>query len=65
MDYCRWCFEHFFFVQRCGGGFNCCSGALPVATDNCDADVTNIVKIAGAFVPELVKEQGHILIHGR
>ena len=24
---------------------------FPVAADNCDADVTNIVKIAGAFVP--------------
>ena len=37
---------------------------FPVAADNCDADVTNIVKVAGAFVPGLVKDRGHILIHG-
>ena len=31
-------------------GLTAAQALFPVATDNCDADVTNIVKVAGAFV---------------
>ena len=31
---------------------------LPVATDNCDPDVTNIVKTAGAFVAGACPQAG-------
>ena len=33
---------------------------FPVAADNCDADVTNIVKVAGAFVPGACEGIGDI-----
>ena len=32
-------------------GITAAQAAIPVATDNCDGDVTNIVETAGAFVP--------------
>ena len=31
---------------------------FPVATDNCDTDVTNIVKVSGVFVAGLCPEAG-------
>jgi hypothetical protein len=38
-------------------GITAAQAMFPVATDNCDADVTNIVKVSGAFVPSLACPQ--------
>ena len=32
-------------------GLTAAQGMFPVATDNCDTDVTNIVKVSGAYIP--------------
>ena len=34
-----------------GAGLTAAQGMFPVATDNCDTDVTNIVKVTGAYIP--------------
>ena len=34
-----------------GAGLTAAQGMFPVATDNCDTDVTNIVKVSGAYIP--------------
>ena len=39
-------------------GITAAQSLFPTATDNCDADVTNIVKIAGAFTPGSCPEAG-------
>jgi len=38
-------------------GIALAQAAIPVATDNCDVDVTNIIEIAGAFVPGMTCPQ--------
>ncbi len=38
-------------------GIAAAQAMFPVATDNCDANVTNIVKISGAFVPSVACPQ--------
>ena len=46
-------------------GISAAQAAIPVATDNCDGDVTNIVETVGAFVPGMTcPEEGTLsLIH--
>ena len=39
-------------------GITAAQAAFPVAADNCDADVTNIVEVAGAFVAGACPEEG-------
>ena len=39
-------------------GITAAQAAFPVAADNCDADVTNIVEVAGALVPGACPEEG-------
>ena len=34
-----------------GAGLTAAQAMFPVATDNCDTDVTNIVKVSGAYIP--------------
>ncbi len=46
-------------------GIAAAQALFPVATDNCDADVTNIVKISGAFVAGSCPRQGPIPIPGQ
>ncbi|WP_340113200.1 T9SS type A sorting domain-containing protein [Maribellus mangrovi] len=40
-----------------GDGLTLVQGWYPVALDNCDADVSNILKVAGNFVPSLECDQ--------
>ena len=39
-------------------GLAAAQAMFPVATDNCDTDVTNIVKVSGVFVAGLCPEAG-------
>ena len=38
-------------------GIAAAQALIPVASDNCDVDVTNIVEVAGAFVPGMTCPQ--------
>ncbi len=41
-------------------GIAAAQAMFPVATDNCDANVTNIVKTSGAFVAGACPEAGYV-----